>query len=318
MKSACFVGIDTSNYTTSAAICTLEGEVIANLKRPLPVKEGECGLRQSDAVFAHVKNLPSLMEELSAALEGREILAVGVSATPRSVEGSYMPCFLSGISAARALATGANAPLYSFSHQDGHVMAALYSSNALGRIENAPFLAFHVSGGTTEALLVEAAENGFAIEQVGGTLDINAGQAIDRAGVMMGLQFPCGKEMEALANTYLGKLPVSRICVKDAYCNLSGLQNLAEKLWRETGDRAIVSAFVFDFVGKTLSRMTKDLDARFSDYPVVYAGGVMSNQGLQSLLKQRKNTYFAEPSFSADNAAGVALLCRGRYLREHL
>ncbi len=317
MKKACFVGVDTSNYTTSAALCTLEGEVIANLKRPLPVKEGECGLRQSDAVFAHVKNLPPLMEELSAALEEREILAVGVSAVPRSVEGSYMPCFLSGISAARALATGAEAPLYSFSHQDGHVMAALYSSHALGKIENAPFLAFHVSGGTTEALLVEAAENGFAIEQVGGTLDINAGQAIDRAGVMMGLQFPCGKEMEALANTYSGKLPYSRICVKDAYCNLSGLQNLAEKLWRETGDRAMISAFVFDFVGKTLSRMTKDLDARFSDLPVVYAGGVMSNRGLQSLLKQRKNTYFAEPSFSADNAAGVALLCRGRYLREH-
>lgn len=313
MKKDCFVGIDTSNYTTSAAVCTLDGEVIANLKRPLPVQTGECGLRQSDAVFAHVKNLPVIMDELSRVISDCNVLAVGVSATPRSVEGSYMPCFLPGGVAARALAVGAGAPLYSVSHQDGHVMAALYSSGATETVVDKRFLAFHVSGGTTEALLAEPTENGFALKQVGGTLDINAGQAIDRVGVMMGLQFPCGREMERLSGEWQREVPKPRICVKDGYCNLSGLQNLAEKLWRESGDPARVSAFVFSFVGRTLAKMTEDLDLQYSALPVIYAGGVMSNRFLQEQLGKRENTYFAEPQFSADNAAGVALICRKRY-----
>ena len=152
----CYIGFDTSNYTTSAAICTEDGRIIANCKRPLPVKEGERGLRQSDAVFAHVRNLPSLTEELGRVLaeEGLPPLAVGVSTRPRDAEGSYMPCFLAGRAAAGAFAAARDLPIYEFSHQNGHIMAALYSSGEAERLAQAPFLAFHVSGGTTEALLV--------------------------------------------------------------------------------------------------------------------------------------------------------------------
>ena len=193
-------------------------------------------------------------------------------------------------------------------------MAALASSGGMDRIGKAPFAAFHVSGGTTEMLSVRSQENGFCVEQVGGSADLNAGQAIDRVGVLMGLQFPCGKEMESLAAQWSGKLPFPRVCVRDGMCNLSGLQNLAGKLWEETGDRAMVSAYVFSFVGKTLVKMTEDLDARLGHLPIVYAGGVMSNRALQALLGKRKDTYFAQPQFSADNAAGIALLCRERFL----
>ena len=317
MKPTCFVGIDTSNYTTSVALCDADGRVIANLKAPLPVKGGECGLRQSDAVFAHVKNLPALMQDLREKVRDRTVCAVGVSTQPRSVEGSYMPCFLSGVVAAQALCAAWDVPLYRFSHQDGHIMAALYSSGALKKIGDAPFAAFHVSGGTTEILYVTPQKNGFSVQQVGGTEDLNAGQAIDRAGVMMGLQFPCGKEMEALAAGFEGKLPAVRVCVRERTCNLSGLQNLAQKLYDETQDRAAVSAYVFEFIGKSLQKMTEQLDEAYPSIPIVYAGGVMSNRALQELLGKRENTYFAEPAFSADNAAGVALLCRQRYLNEN-
>lgn len=316
MTAECFLGIDTSNYTTSVALCSREGEVLANLKRLLPVKEGECGLRQSDAVFAHVKNLPELMQELRPHLVGRKILAVGYSARPRQAEGSYMPCFLAGRAAAESFAAAEGLPLYSFSHQDGHVMAALYSAGQSELLlRKTPFAAFHVSGGTTEVLLVTPAEDGFSVELVGETADLNAGQAIDRVGVMMGLSFPCGREMEALAATATQKPPTPRISVKDGNCNLSGLQNLAEKLWRESGDRALVSAFVFSFLGKTLQSMTASLDERYPAIPVIYAGGVMSNRYLQTLLGKRADTYFAEPAFSADNAAGIALLCREACLK---
>lgn len=318
MRPECFVGIDTSNYTTSGAVCTADGEVIANIKVPLPVREGECGLRQSDAVFSHVRNLPEVAEKLREAVRPYKVLAVGCSVRPREAEGSYMPCFLAGKAAAESFAAPLDVPVLECSHQDGHIMAALYSSGAAEQLLQQPFAAFHVSGGTTEVLHVTPRENGFTVDPVGKTADLNAGQAIDRVGVMMGLSFPCGKEMEVLAATYAGKLPKPRICVRNGDCNLSGLQNLAEKLWKDTEDKAAVSAFVFSFVAETLKAMTAALDEKYPSIPVVYAGGVMSNRYLQSVLSKRPNTYFAEPQFSADNAAGVALLCRRRSLRGNL
>ena len=311
----CFVGIDTSNYTTSAAICTKDGEVVANLKLPLPVKAGECGLRQSDAVFAHVKNLPALMQNLAKELTGFEPVAIGVSEAPRPQEGSYMPCFLSGIAAAESFAAAADIPLLRTSHQEGHIMAAAYSAGAMHLLNAERFAAFHVSGGTTEVLLATPHASGFDIELFAATADINAGQAIDRIGVMLGLGFPCGKELEKLAQANTKKIPKSRISVKNGYCNLSGLENMASKLWQESGDAALVAAFTLQFIGDTLVAMTNELDARIPSLPIVYAGGVMSNRYLQSRLGERGNTYFAEPQFSADNAAGVALLCRKQFLK---
>ncbi|MBQ7334989.1 MAG: hypothetical protein IJW92_00750 [Clostridia bacterium] len=312
----CFVGIDTSNYTTSAAVCTVDGHILANIKAPLPVKNGECGLRQSDAVFAHVKNMPAVMEQLRAVLGGCRVLAVGCSVRPRNLEDSYMPCFLAGRAAAESFAAALQVPVLEFSHQDGHVMAAAYSSGQSEQLLQRYFAAFHVSGGTTDVLHVTPQKDGFCIKQIGGTEDLNAGQAIDRVGVMMGLQFPCGREMEALTANCSAHLPKPHICVRELRCNLSGLQNLAQKLWEETRDTAIVSAFVFSFVGQTLKTMTDQLDSQYPGIPVVYAGGVMSNRGLQQLLGKRTNTYFAEPAFSADNAAGIALLCRRTFLND--
>ena len=311
----CFIGIDTSNYTTSAAICTKDGEIVANIKAPLPVRAGECGLRQSDAVFAHVKNLPAVMQSLCEALRGMKPIAVGVSATPRPAEGSYMPCFLSGIAAAESFAAPLDIPALRFSHQEGHIMAAAYSAKALTLLQQEQFAAFHVSGGTTEVLLAKPHQSGFTVELLAATADINAGQAIDRIGVMLGLAFPCGKALEAFAAQNTKKIPKSRICVKDGFCNLSGLENMATKLWKESGDAALVAAFTLQFIGDTLVAMTQALDARIPSISVVYAGGVMSNRYLQARLGIRETTYFAEPQFSADNAAGIALLCRKQFLK---
>lgn len=310
------VGFDTSNYTTSAAVCTLEGEIVANIKRPLPVGEGACGLRQSDAVFAHVKNLPSVCEELRETLRGGQAVAVGVSKSPRQAQDSYMPCFLTGVAAAESFAAAIDAPLYTFSHQDGHIRAAVYSSGAEEMLmKSEAFAAFHVSGGTTEILHVVPSPDGFTVTLTGETVDLNMGQLIDRTGVMMGLPFPCGRELEQLAAQYEGEIPQIKTCVRDCRCNLSGLQNLAEKLWKESGDARLVSAYVLRSAAKTLQKMTAQLDEKHPNLPIVYAGGVMSNRYLQSVLAKRKNTYFAEPMFSADNAAGIALLCADQVRR---
>ena len=312
----CFVGFDTSNYTTSVAVCDEDGKIVANLKLPLPVKDGERGLRQSDAVFAHTKNLPELAKRLAGVLADYDPIAVGVSATPRKAEGSYMPCFLCGKVAAECFAAARGLDVFETAHQNGHIMAAMYSSGAQERLMSEPkFLAFHVSGGTTEALLItpNAENTDISIELVAETKDINAGQAIDRVGVMMGIPFPCGRELEALAGRYAGKIEKRNICVNDGSCSLSGVENIAKKMYEESADRERVAAFVFDFITRTLSKMSEQLIAKYGDMPILFAGGVMSNKLMRKELSSKFEAYFAEPEFSADNAAGVALLTRANY-----
>ena len=316
-----FVGIDTSNYTTSCGLCDGEGRVIANIKKMLPVKLGERGLRQSDALFVHTKNLPECMDKLKNVIdeklsEGYRIAAVGCSATPRDNEGSYMPCFLAGVAASHSICAGlANVERYEFSHQCGHVRAAIYSSGNTD-IKNSPFGAFHVSGGTTDVLYCIPRDVGFDISLVGNSKDINAGQAIDRTGVLMGLQFPAGREMEVLANEYTEKITGVSVCVKGMDCNLSGLENKAAQLYKKTQDKAKVCAYVFEFVGKTLYKMSEAFRESYGDIPIIYAGGVMSNKRIKQKLSSIPNTYFSEPEFSSDNAAGIALLARDRYFSD--
>lgn len=314
MKKRVVIGIDTSNYTTSYAIVTEFGELIANLKRPLPVKQGERGLRQSDAVFAHVKNLPDLAVEAREYLEDCEIIAVGVSERPRNVAGSYMPCFLTGVAVAENLAGALDVPVYRYSHQCGHIMAAIFSSGRQDLLDK-PFAAYHVSGGTTELLRAFAVRDGFDAALVGGTADLNAGQAIDRIGVHIGLPFPSGKYIEELALANDHKIPSRKPTVHGMSANLSGLENLAIKLYAETENKELVSAFVLDYIGRSIEMTCDAFICKYGDMPFVFAGGVMCNSIIKKRLASRFNSAFAEPAMSADNAVGIAELARRSHLQ---
>lgn len=319
MTNNFFVGIDTSNYTTSFAVCDGDGRILLNFKKLLPVKEGERGLRQSDAVFHHT----AAMEPVSRSIrEFRQdhptsrLCAVGYSSAPRDSEGSYMPCFLVGKGVAEACAAICNVSAYPFSHQSGHIMAALYSADCTELLDRS-FAAFHVSGGTTDILLVKGrSDGGFEIERIGGTLDLNAGQVIDRIGVYMGLPFPSGAMLESLALKNSSRVPVYRSSVNGLSCNLSGIENKARGLYDKTGNRELTAAFVLRAVGDALEGLTVNLMEKHKGIDIVYAGGVMSC----SVLKDRLSVYssrFAAPEFSSDNASGTALLARERFLSEN-
>ena len=315
MSERVILGIDTSNYTTSVAILTIDGRLVANLKRLLPVKPGERGLRQSDAVFAHTVNIPELMREAGGLLSDYEIAAVGVSATPRNEEGSYMPCFLCGIAAAESICAALGVPLYRFSHQCGHIMAAVYSSGE-SRLLDREFGAFHISGGTTELVRVRPLGAGFETELLGGTADLNAGQIIDRIGVYLGMKFPAGPALEAEALKNAEKIPRKKISIKDMTINLSGLENMAIKLYRDTENVPLTAAFVFDYIGRAISAMLECYTERYGDSKVVLAGGVMCNSIIKKMLSERFDVCFAEPAMSADNAVGVAALALRAYKSE--
>ena len=223
-----------------------------------------------------------------------------------------MPCFLSGVASAELVSGLCGAPLYRFSHQCGHIMAAIYSSGRTDLFEG-EFCAFHVSGGTTEMLSVKASDEGFAAELVGGTADLNAGQVIDRIGVHMGLAFPAGRELEALALLNDKKIPGRKPKLSGTEINLSGLENMAIKLYNDTGDKSLTAAFVFDYVGKALILLAEEYQSSHGNTRFLFAGGVMCNSIIKNMLKERFDASFAKPEMSADNAVGIAVLTKRAY-----
>ena len=308
-----FLGIDTSNYTTSAALFDSEANTIIQSKKLLPVKAGELGLRQSDAVFAHVKQLGDMVQNVFDEYR-EEITAIGVSTRPRDIDGSYMPCFLVGKMAANCLGAALKVPVLPFAHQQGHVAAALYSAGRLDLFRER-FIAFHLSGGTTEALLVEpSAERIIRCTKIGGSMDLKAGQAVDRIGVMLGLPFPAGKYLEELALKSDRKFKIKPV-MKGTECCLSGVENKCRKMLENGEKPEDIALFCLKSVEAVLCGMT---DATLSEYgklPLVYAGGVMSNCIIRNTIENKYGGIFAKPEFSSDNAAGIAVLAAEAYKR---
>ena len=304
------IGIDTSNYTTSIAMFDGVGGV--NCSKLLPVKQGELGLRQSDAVFAHIKGLPELSGRLFSDMEQLKITAVGVSTRPRAVEGSYMPCFMVGYSHAKMLSDLLKVPLIEVSHQQGHVAASLWSAGHLELMDE-PHLAWHLSGGTTELLLVEPEGKNVKCTKIGGTTDIPAGQLIDRTGQLLELPFPSGKHLDALSQTAQNKDTFKVKCPGMEF-SLSGVQNKVQQYHEKNQDPAETAAFALRCVAGAVCQATKNAMKEYPGLRVVFSGGVASN----SMLRKETaalNPIFSEPQFSTDNAMGVAVLAH-RYTKE--
>ena len=305
MNEYAVLGLDTSNYTCSAAYFDTHTGELRQAKQLLPVKSGVKGIRQSDAVFHHTVLLPQMVEALGIT-DG--VCAVGVSDRPSCREGSYMPCFCVGLGTARIIAQISGIPYFATTHQTGHILAALYSADRLDLIrERKRFIAFHVSGGTTDMLLCSPGEeNILDIVRIGGSSDLKAGQAIDRCGVMLGLDFPCGKELEALAVQCSERMTVKPV-IKGMECSLSGIENKCQKLFKEGADRTYIAAFCLRSVEAAVAEMTAAALEEYGSLPVIYAGGVMSDRLIADSLSERFDAYFAAPEYSCDNAAGTAI-----------
>jgi len=278
------IGIDTSNYTTSIAY--FDGVGGENCSRLLPVKQGELGLRQSDAVFSHIKSLPELSGRLFSHVQKEEITAVGVSTKPRWVEGSYMPCFMVGYSHAKLLSDMLRVPLVEVSHQQGHVAASLWSADRLDLMEQ-PHLAWHLSGGTT---------------------DISAGQLIDRTGQLLDLPFPSGKHIDALSKDAVLKETFKVKCANMEF-SLSGVQNKVQQFHAAHENSAETAAYALRCVAKAVYLATEQALKAHPGLRVVFSGGVASNRMLREVIAPL-NPIFSQPQFSTDNAIGVAVLAK--------
>ena len=315
------LGIDTSNYRTSIALVSLDGNIVCDERMLLKVKKGERGLRQSEALFQHVENLPVLFEKLPS--DEKNISAVAVSTRPRPIEGSYMPCFKAGYGFGKAVAKTLNVPFYEYSHQEGHIEAIRANTDIDGVN---PFLAWHLSGGTCELLKVNKlvydknSPEKTEIEIIGGSKDISFGQVIDRIGVLLGMNFPAGEYMDALAekayddNKKYQKI-LTKIKTNDLFFNLSGIETQGSRACENLDDAGVevLVLEIFDKIADTIIKVTEESAQKYQISDIVFAGGVScSNYISKKLIRTFKNSdlnvQFGLQTLSGDNAVGIALL----------
>ena len=301
------IGIDTSCYTTSAA-CADGRSIVFSKRTMLSVPFGDRGLRQSDGVFQHLKQLSPLLTELFETVDRTSVGAVAVSASPTSQKDSYMPVFLVGLQQARTLAAALGVPLIPVDHQSGHIRAALYGNETL--LERDRFFAVHISGGTTDVLLVEPHRDApYSIGRIGVSTDLHAGQLVDRVGVALGLPFPSGKHLETLANEAASHDVKLASAVRDGDCSFSGAESAARRLLGRVPDAELAYG-VYDCLARTLAKMFAHAQKTHGELPFLICGGVASSALLRKLIAERfpGELYFGKPELSGDNAVGVALL----------
>ncbi len=312
-----FLGIDTSCYTTSVAAVDENGRLITQQRRLLSVAEGERGLRQSEAFFKHVNNFPELYKAVCDKIDTSDITAVCVSTQPRGLGHSYMPVFFAGRRLAETIAMSLNVPLFATDHQQGHIQAALYDNP----MPDKQFCAVHLSGGTTEVLLAEEHEADFKVKIIASAKDINAGQLIDRLGVKLGMSFPAGKEVDRRAVNFNGariQLPIS---ASFDGCSFSGTEAAALRELEAGCDGDALCEALMAAITRTLAKMVGGATYYAGVGSVLMAGGVSSSEYLRTnfpLLLEKKgmqlDVHFSPVEYSSDNAVGVALLCRKKYL----
>lgn len=306
----CILGIDTSNYTTSIALIDEKGNLLFDRRKVLAVKRGERGLRQSDALFQHISNMPILFGEIAHLLVEHRIKIVSVSNRPRPIEGSYMPVFKACQSFGKTIAYSLNCEYKEFSHQENHIEAAKWSTQQTLGDE---FIAVHISGGTTEILEVRNnPTGGYYTQIVGGTSDISAGQFIDRIGVKLGLPFPAGKDMDELAKTADGDMHLS-ISVKDTYMSFSGPETMANKFVDQNTAPNLIAKAIFQCIGYALKEAIVNCCCKLKLNEVLLVGGVASSQYIRnflmkSLMDHNIKPYFSDSKYCTDNAVGTALL----------
>ena len=307
-KGQLYLGIDTSAYTTALALVDQDENLIFDKRLPLPVKEGNLGLRQSEAVFAHILNLPLLLQDKIEAFEGSALTAVAASTRPRPVEGSYMPVFKVSEAFGLFLAQTQGLTFMPSSHQEGHVMAGLWSAG----LKQGRYLTMHLSGGTTEIISSEERSPGrLILTLLSGSTDLNAGQFVDRLGLAMGLGFPAGTKMEYLAMKSSNNLLKLPIAVKGREISFSGPASQAERYLKQGCRKEDLARAIENCIADSLSIAVSNLKVKNFEYQGLLAvGGVTANHYIRERLKQnltRWKLFFAHPEYASDNAVGLAV-----------
>jgi N6-L-threonylcarbamoyladenine synthase len=290
------LGIETSCDETAAALVTSSGEIVSNVvasQASLHARFG--GVVPEIASRRHLELIAPVLDE---ALGDAEVDAVAVTAGP-----GLIGALLVGLSAGKAFAWARRLPLIPVNHLHGHV-ASLY----LRPLDlEPPFTCLLASGGHT--MIVEVEERG-SFRVLGTTLDDAAGEAFDKGARLLGLGYPGGKEIDALAglgDPHAYHFPVARVGGLDF--SFSGLKTALLYTVRDLPPAELAARradLAASYQRAIVRALVERLDATGADR-VAVVGGVAANSELRAALP---GAALAPLALCTDNAAMIASAAR--------
>ncbi|MFH0922103.1 MAG: tRNA (adenosine(37)-N6)-threonylcarbamoyltransferase complex transferase subunit TsaD [Fibrobacterota bacterium] len=303
------LGIETSCDETSAAVVDERFEVLSNVIHTQQEHGRFGGVVPEIASREHVIKIESVV---SAALEKAGVKKEDLGLIAATNAPGLMGALLVGLSFAKGLAFSLGRPFVAVNHLDAHIRANLIGRPGLVP----PYVALVVSGGHT--FLVH--DDGTRYCLLGNTLDDAAGEAIDKAGKLMGLPYPAGREMEAIAKggdpaffDFPRALPERR----NLNFSFSGLKTALKNYLKTrteediARDKPSILAAYQEAVVDQLARKSADALQRTKCHRLLIAGGVACNgrlrEKLQLLMGKRNQLYFPAPALCTDNGAMIAV-----------
>ena len=322
MNEPIILGIESSCDDTSAAIIN-GNKILSNIAANQTVHQEYGGVVPELASRAHQQNIIPVVEKsfTKANIQQKDISAIGFTRGP-----GLLGSLLVGTSFAKSLAMSLDVPLIEVNHLQAHILCH-FIEDANPMPPKFPFLCLTVSGGHTMIVLVK---DYFDMEIIGKTIDDAAGEAFDKIGKIMGLDYPAGPIIDKLAKlgnpdaftfgkpklenydySFSGiKTSVLYFLQKQLKENPNFIQENVENLC------ASVQKTIIDVLMKKLEKAAKDYDVK----EVAIAGGVSANSGLRNAMQKNVeklgwNVYIPKFEYTTDNAAMIAMVAKLKFER---
>ena len=322
MNEPIILGIESSCDDTSAAIIN-GNKILSNIAANQTVHQEYGGVVPELASRAHQQNIIPVVEKsfTKANIQQKDISAIGFTRGP-----GLLGSLLVGTSFAKSLAMSLDVPLIEVNHLQAHILCH-FIEDANPMPPKFPFLCLTVSGGHTMIVLVK---DYFDMEIIGKTIDDAAGEAFDKIGKIMGLDYPAGPIIDNLAKlgnpnaftfgkpklenydySFSGiKTSVLYFLQKQLKENPNFIQENVENLC------ASVQKTIIDVLMKKLEKAAKDYDVK----EVAIAGGVSANSGLREAMQNNVeklgwNVYIPKFEYTTDNAAMIAMVAKLKFER---
>ena len=311
------LGIETSCDDTATAVVRDGRDVLSNVSTnqdEFHAKYG--GIVPEIASRRHASLLSAAIDDALARADTHRSMRSTASPSPPGP--GLIGSLVVGVATAKALAFATGKPLYAVNHLHGHIFAAFLDSNAEPPY---PFLALLVSGGHTQLVAVESARD---MRVIAKTRDDAAGEAFDKTARLLGLPFPGGPALEALArggNSKAVAFPRYRPEPGALDLSFSGLKTsaryfLASDAAKVVAPKDIAASFQAAIVDVLIDRVERALDVR-AYRAIVLSGGVAANTALSSAFrrigeKRHIPAFVPERRFCTDNAAMIAAAAERR------
>lgn len=318
-KDIYILGIESSCDDTSAAILK-NGIVLSNIIANQNIHKKYGGVVPELASRAHLSNIIPVID---AALKEANVKLKQISAIAFTRGPGLMGSLIIGTEFSKGLAISLDIPVIDVNHMQAHILVHFINNSNLK--PTFPFLGVTISGGHTQFILVE---EHFKMKIIGQTLDDAIGEAFDKCGKKIGLDYPAGPEIDTLAREgnelkYEFPLPkvkngnISYSGTKTAFINFLHKNKLKNKNFIDDNLNDICASIQKNLIDNLLNKV-ESLSSENNLKTIVFGGGVSANSYLKARMKNASKTnnwkvYIPKLEYSTDNAAMIGIVGHLKY-----